>query len=121
MPSSFYLADNIINTKIKNNPTYIALFKSNPNRDNSGIEINATSYKRVAITFGSPSNGIVRNDVSVSFPQATENWGVASHYGIYDSLTGGNLLFSDRFYYDDDIITGRIVTIPALQLQLQVI
>jgi hypothetical protein len=121
MPSSFFLADDIINTKIKNSPTYIALFKSNPNRDNSGIEIDATSYERVAITFGTPSNGIVRNDVSVSFPQAMENWGVASYYGIYDSLTGGNLLFSDRFYYDDDIITGRIVTIPALQLQLQVV
>ena len=121
MPSSFFLADDIINTKIKNRPTYIALFKSNPNRDNSGIEIDATSYERVAITFGTPSNGIVRNDVSVSFPQAMENWGVASYYGIYDSSTGGNLLFSDRFYYDDDIITGRIVTIPALQLQLQVV
>lgn len=121
MPSSFFLADDIINTKIKNSPTYIALFKSNPNRDNSGIEIDATSYERVAITFGTPSNGIVRNDVSVSFPQAMENWGVASYYGIYDSSTGGNLLFSDRFYYDDDIITGRIVTIPALQLQLQVV
>ena len=121
MPSSFFLADDIINTKIKNSPTYIALFKSNPNRDNSGIEIDATSYERVAITFGTSSNGIVRNDVSVSFPQAMENWGVASYYGIYDSSTGGNLLFSDRFYYDDDIITGRIVTIPALQLQLQVI
>ena len=121
MPSSFFLADDIINTKIKSSPTYIALFKSNPNRDNSGIEIDATSYERVAITFGTPSNGIVRNDVSVSFPQAMENWGVASYYGIYDSSTGGNLLFSDRFYYDDDIITGRIVTIPALQLQLQVV
>ena len=121
MPSSFFLADDIINTKIRSNPTYIALFKSNPNRDNSGIEINATSYERVAITFGTPSNGIVRNDVSVSFPQAMENWGVASYYGIYDSSTGGNLLFSDRFYYDDDIITGRIVTVPALQLQLQVV
>ena len=121
MPSSFFLADDIINTKIKNRPTYIALFKSNPNRDNSGIEIDATSYERVAITFGTPSSGIVRNDVSVSFPQAMENWGVASYYGIYDSSTGGNLLFSDRFYYDDDIITGRIVTIPALQLQLQVV
>ena len=121
MPSSFFLAEDIINTKIKNSPTYIALFKSKPNRDNSGIEIDATSYERVAITFGTPSNGIVRNDVSVSFPQAMENWGVASYYGIYDSSTGGNLLFSDRFYYDDDIITGRIVTIPALQLQLQVV
>ena len=35
MPSSFYLANDIINTKIKNKTTFIALFKSNPNRDNS--------------------------------------------------------------------------------------
>ena len=86
MPSSFYLANDIINTKIKNKTTFIALFKSNPNRDNSGIEVNATSYKRVAITFGDVSNGIVRNDVSVSFPQATENWGVASHYASSNSI-----------------------------------
>lgn len=119
MASSFTLADNIINTKIKATTTTIGLFKSDPGRDDTGIEVDAPSYTRMPITFDDVNNGTVRNDTDITFPQATESWGIITHYAIYD--IGNNLLYADKLLYNDEIVAGRIITIPSQQLQLQVI
>jgi hypothetical protein len=41
----------------------------------------------------SGNTGTTRNSVAVTFPAPSANWGVVSHFAIYDAATTGNLLF----------------------------
>jgi hypothetical protein len=127
MPSSFYFANEIANTYFKGNtatvPTtlYIALFLGTIARDGTGAEISAPSYSRKEIKLTAPTNGIVNNEEAVVFDQAQEEWGVITNYGVFDSATGGNLIFSDSLLFNDSVSSGETLTIPALQLQLSIV
>jgi hypothetical protein len=73
----------------------VALFKTDPNDDGSGTEVQAgddANYARQAITFGAAAAGAVANDAEVNFPAAAggANYNV-SHFAIYDQLS--NLLW----------------------------
>lgn len=121
MPSSYNLANDIVNNYLKTSVCYVALFLNETQRDGSGTEINAPSYARKTIVFGTPSNGIVTNKLDVVFDQAQEDWGITTFYGIYDAPTGGNLFFYDRLLFGETIKAGETLRIPAEQLQLSVI
>ena len=54
----------------------------------------AEGYARQAITFGVPdANGVSANTSAIAFGAATADKGTVTHYGIYDALTAGNLLY----------------------------
>lgn len=72
---------------------YLALFRTNPGKDESGEEIDAPSYKRRAITFDGLPNGIIRNSNEVSFPKAEEDWGWVGFAAIFDAHEGGRCHF----------------------------
>lgn len=36
--------------------------------------------------------GLIDNSNVITFPTATGSWGTMTHFGIFDALTGGNLL-----------------------------
>jgi hypothetical protein len=98
---SNYLANAIINTTLRNVPflppssVYLALFTSDPTDNNIGGEINAPSYTRQQFLLNAPVNGVSTNVASIVFNAATTNWGLINYIGVYDALTGGNLLYSD--------------------------
>lgn len=77
---------------------YLAVSKTAINVDGSGItEPSVGSYARVEMendktTFSNASNGSVTNDVQFKFPEATLDWGVVTHFAIFDAATGGNML-----------------------------
>jgi hypothetical protein len=61
-------------------------------------ELSTTGYSRIAYTnnttnFTTPDNGTVKNAISVDFPEAIDNWDSVYAIGIFDSMTGGNLLY----------------------------
>lgn len=78
---------------------YVAISKTKPNIDGSGVtEPVGGNYARVAVTkntssFSAPSNGTVLNANKIMFNESTSDWGVYKYYAIYDSLSGGNLLW----------------------------
>lgn len=41
----------------------------------------------------SGTSGQTANAVVITFPAPTGPWGVATHFGIWDALSGGNLLY----------------------------
>jgi hypothetical protein len=41
----------------------------------------------------SGTNGTTSNAAPVQFAAPTGNWGVVTHFGVFDALTGGNCLF----------------------------
>lgn len=62
---------------------------------------NSGAYARVAVTqadanWNAPTtNGQFSNVNAITFPSPTGNWGVVTHFGVWDSATygAGNLLF----------------------------
>ena len=79
-----YLKNKVLNENLQN--VFVGLF----NEEN---EISASSYARQPAIFTTPSEGQTSNKADILFPIAEENWGPITHIGIFDSVTGGNLLF----------------------------
>lgn len=88
---------------------YFALFTAAPSDSGGGTEVTGGSYARVAVTTSlanfagtqsagstvasTGTNGQTSNNGAVTFPAPTADWGVATHWGVFDSSTGGNLLY----------------------------
>lgn len=111
---SNYLENALINATLRNTAysspatVYAALFTSDPTDAGTGTEVSGGSYARKAITFGAPSNGASTNSGAVEFDQATGNWGTITHFGIYDALTSGNLLYHGALTTSKTIETGDV-------------
>lgn len=115
---------------------YVGLLTSAPSDAGGGTEISGNAYTRVkaaasaaqALTdFKSTQNdnlastgtgGNTTNSISVSFPVPTATWGLATHFGIYDALTIGNLLFWGALTIPKTINQSDIVTFPAGTLSI---
>lgn len=96
---SDYLENTLINAVLRGtaytspSKVYLALFTNDPTDAGTGTEVSSGAYARREITFSAPSNGVAVSSADVLFPVATASWGTITHIGIYDALTGGNLLF----------------------------
>lgn len=75
---------------------YLGLLSSDPGETGGGTELSGGSpaYARKPITWGTESGGTVANSVAVSVNVPT---GTATHWGLFDAVSGGNLLYSDSF------------------------
>ena len=88
---------------------HVALFTAAPSDSGGGTEVSGCSYARAALapsttnwastggatTTTNPSagtGGATSNNGAITFPSPTANWGVATHFGIFDASTSGNLL-----------------------------
>ena len=88
---------------------YVGLFTSAPSDAGGGTEVTGGAYARVAIAStlanwagtqsagstaaSSGTGGQTSNNNVITFPTPTANWGTATHFGLFDAPTGGNLLF----------------------------
>lgn len=88
---------------------FVALYTSDPTDADSGAEITDAAYVRQPVTFGAPVVGVAKttiaNDVLITFPAATVDWGVVTHFGIKDALTAGNLLDHGQLTVPKSIMT----------------
>lgn len=116
---SNYLENALINGTLRGTtytaPTtvYVALFTSDPTDAGTGTQVSGGSYARQSVTFAAPSNGASASNADVTFPQATANWGTVGWIGIYDALTGGNLLYHTALDSAKTIETGDIFKIAS--------
>jgi hypothetical protein len=97
---------------------YIALSTTQPSDNGSGFtEPGVGAYARVAVTndateWPAASSGSKANANAVQFPTATADWGLITHYGLFDVASGGNLLMwgdlspSQTVYSSDIPIIG---------------
>lgn len=88
---------------------YYALLTAAPSDTGGGTEVTGGSYARVTVpctttnfdntnqlnttAVSTGTTGTTRNSTAITFPAPTANWGVVSHFAIYDATSGGNLLF----------------------------
>ena len=87
---------------------YFGLLTAAPSDSGGGTEVSGGSYARVSVaasmanfagtqaagstTASSGTSGETSNNVNITFPSPTGNWGVISYVGVYDASTSGNLL-----------------------------
>jgi hypothetical protein len=78
----------------------VALFTAAPSDSGGGTEVTGGSYARVDRppldanwTAASSTDGLTDNAAVITFPAPTANWGVVTHFAIFDATSGGNLLF----------------------------
>lgn len=78
---------------------WVGLFTSAPSDAGGGTEVSAAGYGRVQVTqadakWNAPAagNGAFSNVDDIQFGSPTADWGIITHWGIFDAETNGNLL-----------------------------
>jgi hypothetical protein len=112
---------------------YAALATTTGSPAACGTEVSGGSYARVAITSSltnwagtqgatttaasSGTSGTTSNNIAITFPSPTANWGTVTEFCIFDASTGGNLLFRAALTSSQAINNGAAApsfTISAL-------
>jgi len=88
---------------------YFALFTAASTETGTGTEVTGGSYARVAVTCSlanfagtqgagtttasTGTSGTTSNNVAITFPAPTANWGVVTHWAVFDAASGGNMTY----------------------------
>jgi hypothetical protein len=74
---------------------YVALYTAAPDDTGGGTEVSTGGYARQSVTFDAASSpgGTTSNNNTVSFTASGASYGTVSHIGIFDNVSGGNLLW----------------------------
>lgn len=87
---------------------YVGLLTAAPSDTGGGTEVTGGSYARVetnaslaawagtqaaaSTAASSGTSGTTSNNLAVTFPAPTANWGSVTHAALYDASTSGNML-----------------------------
>lgn len=74
---------------------YVALYTAAPSDSGGGTEVSTGGYARQSVTFDAASSpgGTTSNNNAVSFTASGASYGTVTHIGIFDNVSGGNLLW----------------------------
>lgn len=117
---------------------HVGLLTAAPSDTGGGTEVTGGSYARVALapsttnwaatngatTTTNPSSGTggtTSNNVAITFPSPTANWGVVTHFALYDAASAGNLFFWQALTTNKTINNGDAApsfAISALTVQV---
>lgn len=79
-----------------------------------------TGYERVLLTdLSAPTDGEIKNTAPISFNESITDWGVMLYYTVYDSKTGGNLLFFGDLSMSRSVEPNTVITIKTGELSIQ--
>lgn len=124
------LVDHIFRARAFSLPAsiYVALFTAAPSDSGGGTEVAGNNYARAqlapsdsnwAATQGggpaapsSGTGGVTSNKVAISFPTPSGNWGLVTHWGVFDAVSGGNLLFHGALSIQKTINQDDVVEYP---------
>jgi hypothetical protein len=98
---SNYLANQIINDTLVTPyaSRYMALFIADPTDANDTTKevVGAWYARKPTGAWASPTVGVTENLSAIQYNPVTGAQVAISHWGIYDALTSGNLLYSGAF------------------------
>ena len=100
---------------------YFALFTVTPTDAGGGTEVVGGNYARVPmannlVTFTSSVGGSKSNAVVIQFNTPSAGWGAVTSFGIFDALSGGNLLRWGPLTIPKTIDPGDLVNFAPGQL-----
>ena len=103
---TYFASNRELNYNIRNVPytppanLYIALSTTPIYKDGTGCTECSTSmgYARVSVATNTSnwsvaSNGTLSNNIDLTFPEATNDWGTITYVAVFDAPTGGNMLY----------------------------
>lgn len=116
--------------------TYVALFTASPSDTGGGTEVTGGTYARVPVTsaltswagtqaaasttVSSGTSGTTTNNADITFPTPSASWGTVTSYGLFDALSGGNLLIYGALDISKTINSGDVVKFPLNTLSFQI-
>lgn len=108
---------------------YVGLHTSASSDSAAGTEVSGGSYARqtASFTVSGTTPTEATTGAAIEFPTATASWGTVTYAGVYDALTGGNLLAYAELTDPSDfttalpkaIDTGDIFRISAGNLKIR--
>jgi hypothetical protein len=112
------LLDHILGTGAWTPPTtvYLALSKADPTDAGSGLNEPGENYARKTIAFGAAASRSVTQSGTVTFDQATGNWGTITHYALMSAVTSGNMLAHGSLSASKEIVTGNTPSVAASEV-----
>lgn len=107
------LLDHALGTTTFTKPTtiYVGLYTVSPSDAAGGTEVTGGSYSRKTATFDAASGGSASNNANIDFTGMPACTVVA--VGIFDSLSGGNLLFWSTLATSRTLTAGDAVRIST--------
>ncbi len=87
----------------------------------SGVEIKSSSYSRVPVFLGGPSQGRTSNRLEVAFPVANEAWGDVVGAAIYDAERGGHLLSFGEISRPRELLDGDQMKFREGEVKLELV
>lgn len=120
---SDYLEQKILETVLNNAAfpsiatTYVSLHTADVTDAGTGTEVSGGSYARVdcgAFTsMTAITDGQTENSAEIAFVQASASWGVVTHIGLWDAVSGGNLLLHGALTASKTVDSGDTFKIAA--------
>lgn len=139
---SNYLENKIVDATLRGQAfptitnTYLALFTVTPSDAGGGTEVTGNNYGRATIvsslanwagtqgagttSASSGATGTTSNNAVVTFATPSGSWGTVVAFGLFDAVSGGNLLFWGGLSASKLIQSGDAVTVQAAQFQIQI-
>lgn len=96
---------------------YLGLHTADPTDAGTGTEVSGGSYARQSFA-STISGNAASNTSAIEFPTATATWGTVGWVGVWDNLTGGNLLFHGALTNSKTIASGDVFRVPAGDLDI---
>jgi hypothetical protein len=89
---------------------YVALYTVAPTDTGGGTEVSGGAYARqtAAFTVSGTSPTTASNSAAVEYPTATADYGTVVAVGIFDALSGGNLLAYANLDTSKVVSTGDV-------------
>lgn len=108
---------------------YIGLSSTTPDLSGNNVtepSTSGTGYARVKLTsLGAPSDGTITNSSDITFSESQSDWfpagNPATHYVIFDSQTGGNLLMYNELVKPRIIEADTVAVITASSLYMKLL
>lgn len=96
---------------------YLALYTAAPGETGGGTELSGNAYARQSVAFTTTGN-TTSNTAAVEYPTATASWGTVTHIGVFDALTGGNLMAYATLTVSKTIDSGDVFRVPTGDLDI---
>jgi hypothetical protein len=100
---------------------YVGLFTAAPSDAGGGTEVTGGSYTRAttsAATWNAAGASGSTNALDINFVTASANWGTITHVGLFDALSGGNLIWHGPLGANKTVDSGDTFKFPAGQLSI---
>lgn len=114
MSFSDYLEDKVLNHVFGGTAytapatLYVGVFTSAASDTGPGTEVSGNGYARqsVAFTVSGTSPTTASSSAAVEFPEATGSWGTVTYAGVFDAVSGGNMLAWAELTDPADFVTA---------------